>query len=99
MLGPGQVLREDRSVLPKTYPRTHGYSELAVSEWDPDPLPHGADAIGSCGVNPDHPPLEVTESVMSTDPEAAGAVLEAWHSRGVVRRSTTWELGTPPSPH
>lgn len=51
---------------------------------DPDLVPHVAEAIASCGLDPDRLHLEVTESVLSTDPEAAGAVLGELHSLGVI---------------
>lgn len=46
-------------------------------------MPHVAEAAANCGLSPDHLHLEVTESVLSTDPEAAARVLEELHSLGV----------------
>ncbi|MHB1524878.1 MAG: putative bifunctional diguanylate cyclase/phosphodiesterase [Candidatus Dormibacteria bacterium] len=51
---------------------------------DPDLVPHVAEAAANCGLAPDHLHLEITESVLSTDPEAAAKVLEELHSLGVV---------------
>lgn len=51
---------------------------------DPDLVSHVAEAVANCGVPPDHLHLEVTESVLSTDPEAAAKVLEQLHSLGVI---------------
>ena len=50
----------------------------------PGLVPHVAEAVANCGLRPDHLHLEVTESVLSTDPEAAAKVLEQLHSLGVV---------------
>ncbi|MHB1526549.1 MAG: putative bifunctional diguanylate cyclase/phosphodiesterase [Candidatus Dormibacteria bacterium] len=50
---------------------------------DPDLVLHVAAAIANCGLSPDHLHLEITESVLSTDPEAAALVLEQLHSLGV----------------
>ena len=51
---------------------------------DPDLVPHVAEAVANCGLPPDHLHLEVTESVLSTDPAAAARVLEELHTLGVV---------------
>ena len=51
---------------------------------DPELVPHVAEAAANCGLSPDHLHLEITESVLSTDPEAAARVLEELHSLGVV---------------
>ena len=51
---------------------------------DPGLVPHVAEAAANCGLSPDHLHLEVTESVLSTDPDAAARVLEQLHSLGVV---------------
>ena len=49
----------------------------------PDLVPHVAAAVANCGLSPDHLHLEVTESVLSTDPEVAAGVLDQLHSLGV----------------
>jgi diguanylate cyclase (GGDEF)-like protein/PAS domain S-box-containing protein len=50
---------------------------------DPELVPHVVEAVANCGLPPAHLHLEVTESVLSTDPEAAAKVLEELHSLGV----------------
>jgi Amt family ammonium transporter len=50
---------------------------------DPDLVLHVEEAAANCGLSPDHLHLEVTESVLSTDPEVAARVLDQLHSLGV----------------
>ncbi len=51
---------------------------------DPRLVAHVAATVANCGIAPDRLHLEVTESVLSTDPEAAARVLGQLHSLGVI---------------
>jgi len=66
------------------YPALSVSLNLLVAQLlDPDLVPHVAEAAANCGLSPDHLHLEVTESVLSTDREAAARVLEELPSLGV----------------